>query len=260
MRVVCGIDASRADANAVREACALAGPDGLVALVCIRYTIGAGATAQTTITPARATTALERAMKQARTAGVRASAYLLRSAHVSDALLRAAADGDVLVVGTHGGSRAGGIALGSVTTNALHRATVPVLVARSAPSTPDAPILVASDGSPRSDVACALAGIVSERTGAQVELMTSDPDATEALDREAVELTETLGRRPGIQVADGDPVDAILTAASDSGCRLLVVGSSGRTGLKALGSVSERVAHRAPCSVLVARPKSSRAS
>jgi nucleotide-binding universal stress UspA family protein len=33
---------------------------------------------------------------------------------------------------------------------------------------------------------------------------------------------------------------------------LLVVGASGRSGLRALGSVSERVAHRARCSVLVA--------
>jgi len=35
---------------------------------------------------------------------------------------------------------------------------------------------------------------------------------------------------------------------------LVVVGSRGLHGLKALGSVSERVAHRANCSVLVVRP------
>ena len=47
------------------------------------------------------------------------------------------------------------------------------------------------------------------------------------------------------------PVSALLEAARDAD--LLVVGSRGVTGLRALGSVSERVAHRAPCSLLVVR-------
>ena len=34
---------------------------------------------------------------------------------------------------------------------------------------------------------------------------------------------------------------------------LIVLGSRGTTGLHSLGSVSERVAHGAPCSVLVVR-------
>jgi nucleotide-binding universal stress UspA family protein len=38
---------------------------------------------------------------------------------------------------------------------------------------------------------------------------------------------------------------------------LLVVGSRGLHGIRALGSVSERVAHKAPCSVLVVRPPAS---
>jgi nucleotide-binding universal stress UspA family protein len=47
------------------------------------------------------------------------------------------------------------------------------------------------------------------------------------------------------------PAHALLTAAT--GCDLLVVGSRGLHGIRALGSVSERVAHEAPCSVLVVR-------
>jgi nucleotide-binding universal stress UspA family protein len=38
-----------------------------------------------------------------------------------------------------------------------------------------------------------------------------------------------------------------------AGADLLVVGSRGLHGLRALGSVSERVAHRASCSTLVVR-------
>ncbi|MGH3044966.1 MAG: universal stress protein [Gaiellaceae bacterium] len=51
---------------------------------------------------------------------------------------------------------------------------------------------------------------------------------------------------------EGHPVDTLLNAAKSAD--LLVVGSRGLHGVRALGSVSERVAHKAPCSVLVVRP------
>ena len=51
--------------------------------------------------------------------------------------------------------------------------------------------------------------------------------------------------------SDEKPVPALLEAARDAD--LLIVGSRGVTGLCALGSVSERVAHHAPCSLLVVR-------
>ena len=47
---------------------------------------------------------------------------------------------------------------------------------------------------------------------------------------------------------------AITAAARDFGASLVVMGSRGLTGAAALKSVSERVAHGAPCSVLVVRP------
>jgi nucleotide-binding universal stress UspA family protein len=46
----------------------------------------------------------------------------------------------------------------------------------------------------------------------------------------------------------------MLTAASDS-ADLVVVGNRGLQGLKAIGSVSERVAHGARSSVLVVWPE-----
>lgn len=260
-RVVCGIDASRADETAVREACAIAGPEGHVALVCVVHSIGAGATAQATISSARATSALEHAMKQTRAAGVRSSVYLLRRPHAAEALLRAASDCEVLVVGTHGGSRAGGIALGGVATAAVHRASVPVLIARPSPADSDGSILIASDGSPGSAAACELGADVAARTRAPVALFTADheidAEPRHVLARQAVDIEEAAGRAPTVIFGTGRPVDAIVDAATQSRCALLVLGSSGRTGLKALGSVSERVVHRAPCSVLVARPKPS---
>ena len=48
------------------------------------------------------------------------------------------------------------------------------------------------------------------------------------------------------------PVDDVLVDESHR-ADLLVVGNRGLHGVRALGSVSERVAHKAPCSVLVVR-------
>jgi nucleotide-binding universal stress UspA family protein len=56
---------------------------------------------------------------------------------------------------------------------------------------------------------------------------------------------------PRVELDEGPPVEVLLTAAE--GADLLVVGSRGLHGVSALGSVSERVAHGARCSVLVAR-------
>ena len=68
-------------------------------------------------------------------------------------------------------------------------------------------------------------------------------------DREAVEaLREGL---PAHELVEDprSPVHALTGAGAD----LIVVGSRGLHGLRALGSVSERVAHGAEASVLVAR-------
>ncbi|HEX2415608.1 MAG TPA: universal stress protein [Thermoleophilaceae bacterium] len=71
---------------------------------------------------------------------------------------------------------------------------------------------------------------------------------------DAVDLTAELGVEPTVIRAHGHPADVILDTAAREGVSLAVLGSRGLSGIRALGSVSERVAHRARCSVLVARP------
>jgi len=56
---------------------------------------------------------------------------------------------------------------------------------------------------------------------------------------------------PDVEELEGKPVDE-LTVLSER-ADLVVVGSRGLKGLRALGSVSERVAHRAHSPVLVVR-------
>jgi nucleotide-binding universal stress UspA family protein len=54
---------------------------------------------------------------------------------------------------------------------------------------------------------------------------------------------------------EGDAADAILRAAREKACDLIVMGTHGRTGLNRMihGSVAEDVLRRAPCPVLTVR-------
>ena len=54
---------------------------------------------------------------------------------------------------------------------------------------------------------------------------------------------------------EGDPADAILDVAEDTGADLIVVGNKGMTGAKRflLGSVPNKVSHHAPCGVYIVR-------
>jgi len=56
-----------------------------------------------------------------------------------------------------------------------------------------------------------------------------------------------------LEYRDARPVAAVLDAAREARADLIVLGSRGLRGLRALGSVSERVAHHAGCSLLVVR-------
>ena len=50
---------------------------------------------------------------------------------------------------------------------------------------------------------------------------------------------------------DGHPTDKIVEAAAERGTSLIVCGRRGLSGIKSLGSVSERVVHQAETSVLL---------
>jgi nucleotide-binding universal stress UspA family protein len=54
-----------------------------------------------------------------------------------------------------------------------------------------------------------------------------------------------------VEFDERKPVDALADASQTAD--LVIVGSRGLGGLRALGSVSERIAHKAACSVLVVR-------
>jgi nucleotide-binding universal stress UspA family protein len=114
----------------------------------------------------------------------------------------------------------------------------------------------ASDGSAGAERAVELAARIGYANQAAVYMLSVDPGPHGEPTRTAVEaadLTTALGREPTVVRESGEPSERILELAVGERVALVVLGSRGLTGVRALGSVSERVAHRAPCSVLVAR-------
>ena len=258
-RIICGLDGSRSGVHALEQAIALAGPGTALAFICVRTGTGEGATRQATISMERADEVVERAVKRAAEAGIDAAAEILEGRDPQTVLLDEASRSDLLVVASHGGSRSGGILLGSTASAAVHHASVPVLVARRPPEGVSFPerILVATDGSADADRAVEITARIGKRHRSRVYVVNVDPSPhgdRSQIAVEAVELAAALGADPVMVGASGHADERILELALSEAVSLVAVGSRGLTGLRALGSVSERVAHRAPCSVLVARP------
>lgn len=153
---------------------------------------------------------------------------------------------DLLAVGTHGGSRAAGIAFGSVATAMLHEAPCAVLIARPVPEPGTFPraIALGYDGSTIAGEAAAVADRIGDRLAVPVRTVVATGGKPLTLDHFHV--------RTAMESDERHPVDALVAASRE--VDLLVVGSRGLHGVAALGSVSERLAHRARCSVLVVRP------
>lgn len=121
-----------------------------------------------------------------------------------------------------------------------------MLIARR-PSDPEAfpaRIAVGLDGSPEADAAARVADGLAERFGAGVREVV-------ATGGKGIEADAIRAARPGIEIAARKPLEALVEASAEAD--LVIVGNRGRHGLKSLGSVSERLAHQARCSVLVVR-------
>jgi nucleotide-binding universal stress UspA family protein len=148
-------------------------------------------------------------------------------------------------VGSHGQGRTRGIVFGSTATELVHKAPCSVLVARKAEDDFPRSIVVGLDGSPESAAAYAAAYALARRFGARLwpVVARGGKPVDERL------LAMIVDHRH--EDSPDHPVRALVAAGADAD--LVVVGSRGLHGLESLGSVSERVAHEAPCSVLVVR-------
>jgi nucleotide-binding universal stress UspA family protein len=248
-KIVCGVDRSEPSLDAARLALRLGSPSSELVLVAVSETrlavhAGAGAPRVADDLRAEAEAALAEAGELAPDAAARGV-----SGRPDDALLPVARDeGATLVaVGSHGHRRSVGIAIGSVATRVLHDAPCSVLVARALPDAADFPrsILAGVDGSAPSLVAARVAAALGGRLGVPVTFLVARGS------RDDVDTDRCAESGLELVWSDAKPIPALLDAAADAD--LVVLGSRGLRGLRALGSVSERVAHRAPSSTLVVR-------
>ena len=116
-------------------------------------------------------------------------------------------------------------------------------------------ILLPTDGSKLSDKSEEHALLIAKATGAEI-IALSVVENTFFRGLPAVnELKEKAGYDINIslRVAEGHPADVILEIAKEEDVDLIVMGSSGKTGLDRfiIGSVAEKVVKGAKCAVLV---------
>jgi nucleotide-binding universal stress UspA family protein len=246
-RIVCGVDGTRESLEAARQAERLRSPEGtleVAAVADVDIAVHAG-WAQSHVLDEldkTARAALHRAVDQVQPA----NAHLLAGGATGCLLDEIEHTRATLVaVGPRGHSRAMGMLLGGVATELLHDAPCSVLLART-PQFGEFPssIIVGVDGSPGSLSAATVAMWVAERFGSELVIVA-------ATGGKRIDLEPIQALSPNFISDPGHPVEALAELSQEAD--LLVVGSRGLHGPRALGSVSERVAHRAACSVLVVR-------
>lgn len=251
--ILCGVEGNESSTEAARQATALAAAavaDLHFISVRARFEVDAD------VSEEQLERSLEDAVAMAAEAGVEASMEMAMGEHSTDVLLEAAHQHDLLVLGTHEHSRAAGIMLGSTASEAAHRAEHPLLIARRADGDGFLTrILIASDGSTGSWPPVRAGGHLAAAHGADVELLHvadgKHGDAPPVVEMQAKEIAEIAGQEPKVSQTEGSAKSEIVAGAARRGASLVVCGRRGLRGIKSLGSVSERVAHDAPCSVLL---------
>ena len=185
--------------------------------------------------------------------------------HPLGVLLHLARHGvDLVVVGTRGRSELEAFLLGSTSDGLVHHAPCSVLLVRErageSPEHPLGKLLVAVDGSPLSRQAVQVSAEVARRFGSQVLLLhVLEPGRRRStaarILAEAEAALADCGCPVQTRLAQGRPEEHIVQAAAPEGTDLVALGSRWVGTVQALfmGSVSDRVAHHAPCPVLIVR-------
>jgi nucleotide-binding universal stress UspA family protein len=149
----------------------------------------------------------------------------------------------LVALGGRRSSRFLGVMLGDTGTELVHDAVCAALLACPADEGTWQPqkIVVGLDSSSYAQAALQTADELADRFGGTVEVVSAT--GGEPLERDAAWAERVQSWD------DSDPVQALVERSRT--VDLVVVGSRGVRGLRAIGSVSERVAHQAHCTALV---------
>lgn len=135
-----------------------------------------------------------------------------------------------------------------------------------------AAIVVGTDGSETAGKAVARAATLAQQAGAKLHIVTASglkpelvPEEFDWLEtagvqaemilRQATESVSETGVEVETHARVGDPASVLIDVAVETDAEMIVVGNKGMTGVARflLGSVPNRVAHHAPCDVLIVR-------
>jgi nucleotide-binding universal stress UspA family protein len=240
------------------QAAALAGTRGRLTLLAVTWQSGVGATARALLSHSRADEALRHGRDAARALGADVAVCTARGEHPAEALALVSFEHDLVVVGAPTASRAQAIAVGRTASTLMHRIRRPALFVRR-PQT-GSPflrnIVLATDGSVEAHAAAEVVARLAATHDSRVAIaapMTPDVRRRHAIAQDAAMIMSATGLEPVFVDEDGPAPKAIAAAAATAEASLIVIGSRRLQGVDALGSVSERVVHGAPCSVLVVR-------
>lgn len=226
---------------------------------------------------ARGTTLVTQAAEIAASYGVEAEPSVIEGAAERGILeLARAQNCGLIVMGTHAGSGARRLLIGSTTNAVLRSSSVPVLTVREGIAIADQSrrsftrIIVAADESdpsaaaletaldlPPADrrtlVVCSVADVVPARAARAGSASRRSVSQARANADRAWAAAQARGIAVESRVLEGDPAEALVAQAALDGADLIVMGSHGRRGFDRLmlGSVAEQVVRTAPLPVLV---------
>lgn len=286
-RILAATDLSETSLSAVREAVALTPEDGVLA-VCHVIPASLDAVQSTAQHSSTGVLELEAKLRTAladrleRIVGERSITLFIEHGEAYAEIIHRAEEfaADLVVIGSRGHSGLERLMLGSVAERVVRYAHGPVLVVRETETR--GVVLAATDFSDPALPAIQAAAREAERRNARLVVLHVVDQSLEAYAAAAGGLFGAIGALPppSLQeerrlallatlsdalkrdnisgeprVIQGTPAGSIVDTARELGAELVVVGTHGRTGLAriTLGSVAERVARNAHCSVLAVR-------
>ncbi len=173
-------------------------------------------------------------------------------------------DASLVIIGAYGADHAGGETIGSTAERVLRGARCHILLVRDKLENDEfyRNVLIPSDGSIDAEYAATFATSIAHRynSGLMVCSMIRTGSKKDMLEAERiVEDAAAIGKPKGIEATtliwEGKPAVEILKVIDTKSIDLVVIGYTGRGMVSRwiLGSVSEKVARIAPCSVFVVK-------
>ena len=266
--VLCAIDGKEGGFSSVEHAATLTGRQGHLTFLAVTSYRSSGKYRGPAIGPAQAAEILGRAEGIAREAGVPYTSEVDPRSPPARVILDWSERYDLLALGAPANSWPARLLSVGVGDTALGGFSNALLLSR--PLAPDRRfgdrIVVASDGFEGSQTLVELAATLGRPHGSKVTLVHAHARESRVKRGTASEQERAVGDQErrlesisasgtaDLVVKHGRAAKVIVAAARERDASLVVMGSRRLDGLRALGSVSRRVAHQAHCSVLLVPP------